>query len=129
MIGVGDSNSDRLYLGGRDDEEGEPDPPCIRIRLGGSLRFRIPVDAGMRRVSVKCWEASSLPERPRLVIHPNSEIGLNETLSAQAPAGAGWVTVGPLSFTASQKGGVAIELISYRGTTEWDCRWDNLEIG
>src|SRR5690606_2428061 len=128
VVGVGDTNSDRLYLGGRDNTDGEPDAPCIRIRLGGSLRFRCPVDSGTRRISVKARERSSQPERPRMVVHANNEIGLNSALTAQAPPGTGWVTIGSVTFTASQKGGVVVELISYRSTTEGDCQWDNLVI-
>lgn len=128
VIGVGDSSSDRLYLGGRDNTDGEPDAPCIRILMGGSLRFRCPVDSGTRRISVKARESSLLPERPRLVVHANNEIGLNSDLTAQAPPGTDWVTIGPVIFTASQKGGVVVELISYRSTTEGDCQWDNLVI-
>jgi len=122
LVGV----QDQLWPGGRDDLEGSPTPPSLRVVGGGVMRFRLPVDAGVRTLSVKCRETSSLVARPTLRVRANVEIGLQADLEAVAPSGSGWVTVGPLTFTASTKGGVAIELLSFAASWEGECQWDNL---
>jgi len=119
---------DRQWPGGRDNAEGSPTTPCLRITGGGVIRIRIPVDAGSRSISVKAREISNVVPRPLLRVCENGEIGLLAALEATAPAGTGWVTVGPLTFTASAKGGVAIDLVSFGQSWEGECRWDSLSI-
>lgn len=58
----------------------------------------------------------------------NREIGLLLPVEATAPAGTGWVTVGPAVFTATAKGGVVVELVSFGKSWEGDCRWDSLAV-
>ena len=60
LVGV----QDRLWGGGRDDTEGSPASPSLRVAGGGVFRFRIPIDSGQRSISVKCKETSSLVPRP-----------------------------------------------------------------
>ena len=119
---------DRQWPGGRDESDGSPASPCLRVLGGGVFRFRIPVDAGVRSISVKCREASTLAPRPVLRICENAEIGLLAPIEATAPAGTGWVTVGPVTFSASVKGGVVVELVSFGLSWEGDCRWDSFGL-
>lgn len=122
LLGV----QERLWPGGRDDLEGSPTPPSLRVVGGGVMHFRLPVDTGVRALSVKCRETSTLVPRPVLRVRSNVEVGLQVDLEATAPSGVDWVTVGPLTFTASAKGGIAIELLSFSASWEGECHWDNL---
>ncbi len=124
LVGV----QDRLWGGGRDETEGNPASPSLRVAGGGVFRFRIPIDSGQRSVSVKCKETSALAPRPVLRICENGEVGLLAAVEAVAPAGSGWVTVGPATFTATAKGGVVIELVSFSLSWEGECYWDSLTV-
>ena len=63
---------------------------------------------------------SILIARPTLTVRANPAIGVNADVTATAPAGTGWVTIGPLTFTASASGGIVIELFA---------PWDGGESG
>lgn len=124
LLGV----QDRLWGGGRDEADGDPASPSLRVVGGGVFRFRIPVDSGQRSISVKCKEVSTLVPRPILRVCENGEIGLVASVEAVAPAGTGWITVGPATFAATAKGGVVIELVSFSLSWEGECHWDSLTV-
>ncbi len=95
-----------FMFSGRDDVEGDPDSHCLHVLLGGAFRFRIPIDEGTRRVKIRCKDESTKLQRPELIIHENAEIGLLQELRVGAQVGSGWVTIGPITFTATKRGGV-----------------------
>ena len=113
---------------GRENVDGDPSAPCMRVIRGGTVRFRFPVSAGNRRLSVRARELSTQVARPELVIKANPEIGLNADMRASAPAGTDWVVVGPLEFAAVAVGGIVVELRSYGMASEGDCRWDTFAL-
>jgi hypothetical protein len=119
----------RLNLGVfRDLTEGEPSPPSLHMSKGGILRFRIPVAPGARAISVRAKQPSALLPRPRFRLLANAEIGLLDDLSAVAPSGADWVTVGPVTFVATQAGGVVVELFAPWISHEAGCWFDGLTV-
>ena len=119
----------RLNVGAvRDLAEGEPSPPSLHLPKGGVLRFRLPVAPGARAISIRARQPSGILPRPRMRLLANPEIGLNEDLSAFAPLGDGWVTVGPVTFIATQAGGVVLELFAPWDNHEAGCWFDGLTV-
>lgn len=112
----------------RDLTEGEPSPPSLHMSKGGILRFRIPVAPGSRAISIRAKQPSALLPRPRFRLLANVEIGLLDDLVAVAPAGGDWVTVGPVTFVATQAGGVVVELFAPWNSHEAGCWFDGLTV-
>ncbi len=122
-------DADKLLVGaGRDDSEGTQSAPSLHLPRGGSLRLRIAVDAGNRSVSVKAKQPDAALARPTLRVLPNAEVGVQTELLAVAPVGAGWVKIGPITFTATTKGGVEVQLTAdWRGGLS-GCWFDSLIV-
>jgi hypothetical protein len=121
--------SDVLPLGsGRVDDDGFPAPPCLRVPRGGSLRFRLGVEAGPRSVSVRVKQPSADLPRPTLRVLANAEVGIATDLIATAPTGASWVRIGPISFTAASAGGVVVELASWHHGGDAGAWWDTIQV-
>jgi hypothetical protein len=118
--------SDLMVDEARDDMEGSGGPPCVVFEKPGRYRFRWPVDPGERTITVDCKYAPDAAPRPTLRIRANTEIGVNADLVATAPAGSGWVTIGPLSITPSEKGGVWVELEGLSRADGFSARFDNV---
>lgn len=110
---------------GRDDSDGQP-TPCLRVGGSFSLRFRIGVLAGVRTITVQAKQTNAGEPRPVLMVAANSDVGLDAPLLATAPAGAGWVTVGPVTFTATVAGAIEVELRNPSGFRP--CQFDNLLV-
>lgn len=123
-----DAPAEMLALGaGRDDDEGESSP-SLYFKHGGRIRLRLAVKAGARIVSIRCKQPdASLPRASARVI-ANPAIGLTADVSAEAPAGGGWVTVGPFSFTATQDGGVFLELVAPFVGYHGECWFDSVSV-
>jgi hypothetical protein len=114
--------------GGRDDVEGSPAPPSFATPYGGTIRLRLGVEAGARSVSVKVKQPSAILPRPTMRIMPNAAVGIAAELIATAPTGAGWVTVGPIAFTATAAGGIFLELSAPFSGGESGAWWDTVRV-
>ncbi len=111
----------------RADDEGASGAPCLKMTRGSRLRLRVPVAQGARAISVKVKQDTPATPLPKLIVKANPEIGLAADLEATAPAGSGWKTCGPVSFTSIQNGGVWIELAaSFIGVGA--CYWDDITV-
>jgi len=73
-------------------------------------RFRWAVAAGAHSITVKVKQAANASPRPSLVVRTNPDIGVNDDVVVAAGMGAGWVTIGPASITATSDGAVWVEL-------------------
>ncbi len=121
--------SEWLSPGGKLDTDGEPSPPCFNVLMGGIFRFKFPVGPGVRGVSIRARELSTLVPRPKFRVLKNPTMGISSTLEATAPSGSGWFTLGPLTFTAPAAGVITVELVSFNGDNgHGDCRWDTIAI-
>jgi|GEM_PF-2230628 len=112
----------------RDDSEGSSAPPSLYLPKGGRIRLRIPIAAGSRAVTVKARQPSAGLPRPTARILTNAAIGLNADLTAAAPAGTGWVSIGPLTFNATANGGVEVELFAPWSGGISGCWFDALTV-
>lgn len=81
---------------------GSPTSPSLRLDYNGFWRFRWVVKGGNRSISVLAQQNSTgSVNRPSMVIKSNSNVGINFDLSASAADGSGWITMGPITFTAT----------------------------
>lgn len=112
----------------RDDSEGSSAPPSLYLPKGGRIRLRIPIAAGSRAVTIKAKQPSMALPRPTARILANAAIGLDADLAATAPVGSGWVSIGPLTFTASANGGVVVELFAQWSGGDSGCWFDALTV-
>ncbi len=110
----------------KDTTDGSPAQPCLQFTQRGRYRFRWPVAAGTRTLTIDCKYAPNEAPRPTVTIRKNVEIGVNADVVGTAGAGTGWVTIGPLSITPSDKGGVWVELDATHPGNTFAARWDNL---
>jgi hypothetical protein len=123
-----DASAEMLALhAGRDDEEGES-APSLYFEHGGRIRLRLAVKAGARVVSVRCKQPDANLERASARVIANAAIGLSEDVAGTAPAGSGWVTIGPFSFTATQDGGVFLELVAPYNGYHGECWFDSVNV-
>lgn len=111
---------------GRDDADGHEEAPSLRLATLGSYRFRVAIDAGSRSLRVFARQPVTGQPRPRMVVRANPEIGLLTDQSMSAPSGSGWVEIGPISFTASQHGGVWVEF--WNPAARWPCWFDAFSL-
>jgi len=89
--------------------DGVPSAPSLRLDYPGNMwRFRWVVKGGNRSISVSAKQNSTGSYRPSMVIKANSNIGLNYDVSSSAADGAGWVTIGPITFTATSGSSEAV---------------------
>jgi len=102
--------------------DGTPTAPSLKLDLPGSFwRFRWVVKTGNRSLTIAAKQNSTGSlYRPSVIIKKNTTIGLNTDISAVAPDGAGWVTIGPLSFTAIAQDVVWVEM--HNNNQAWQMR-------
>lgn len=112
----------------RDGSAGAAAPPSLRMTRAGVFRFLWPVKAGARRVSVKVRQPYPATPRPRLVVKTNAEVGLLADATADAASGSDWLTVGPITFTATAAGTVWVELWCRAPGTQVECSWDDISV-
>jgi len=109
---LSDGNFGRhLQIGAnRDNVEGSPGSPSLRLDIPGFWRFRWAVSVGTHTIQVDTKQVINASPRPTLVIIANPDVGLMANVTATAPSGTGWVTIGPASFNATAVGAVWVEL-------------------
>lgn len=90
--------------------DGNPSAPCLSLATPGRWRFRWTVQTGTRTISILAKQNSTGSYRPSVIVKTNSNIGLNNDISGSAPAGAGWVTIGPISFVSTGTDVLWVEL-------------------
>lgn len=109
LCSVGES---RQVFGARDDVEGNPATPCLRLDARGVWRFRWRVRAGSRSIQVNVKQAINLSPRPTLTVKANPAIGIAADVSATAGSSAGWIVLGPVAVTPTIDGATWVELRS-----------------
>jgi hypothetical protein len=121
--------TDHQTMGARDNTEGDPAQPSLRMDRRGRWRFRWTVLAGTRTISVRVKQAVNLSPRPSLVIKANTSIGVNADSETSAASGAGWITIGPVTINPSANGAVWVELrANYDGQSNIPCYWDQVVV-
>jgi hypothetical protein len=95
---LGPSLSDYLVLGGRNNADGSPASPSLEMDTRGHWRFRWKVLTGARSIQISVKQAANVTPRPTMQVVDNSGAVLG---TATAPSGTGYVTVGPITFTAA----------------------------
>ncbi len=110
-------DGDYQICGGMELVEGSPSPPSLRMDALGKWTFRWLVQAEANSISALVKQADVTP-RPSMVVKANPLIGVPLDLVAVAPAGSGWVTIGPITVTPSVKGGLRVEL-----RNNYDCQF------
>lgn len=95
--------------------EGYPSTPCLVLTQPGFWRFRWAVTAGVRTIRVDCKQVANTSPYPSIIIKASS-FGNAADVVATSAGGAGWVTIGPATFTATGPGVVWVEL------------WNNLRV-
>ena len=111
---------------GCDLSDGYDSGPSLRLGTLGHFRLRLPVESGQLSVSVYAKQPVADQPRPRLVVRSNPEIGLAEDMAQTALGGNGWLKIGPITFVASQRGGVWLEL--WNPSNGWPCWFDKIEV-
>jgi hypothetical protein len=108
-------------------DEGSPSSqtPSLKLDNLGFWRFRWSVAAGSRSVSVNAKQTNS-SQRPSVVVKSNTAVGLNSDISGAAAAGNDWVTIGPVSFTATDVGMVWVELHNNCQTSNCPAYFDHI---
>lgn len=101
-----------VYGMSKDTTEGSPSSPCLRLNYPSMFRFRWVVRAGPRRIAIRAKQINmySTEQRPSLTVKASAEVGLLDDITAFAPNGTDWVTIGPISFTATGMGMVYVEI-------------------
>jgi hypothetical protein len=89
--------------------DGSPSVPSLQLNIPGFWRFRWSVTSGSHMVSLLAKQTDST-QRPSVVVKANSIIGINNDVSGSAPAGSGWVTVGPVTVAPTGSGMIWVEL-------------------
>jgi hypothetical protein len=111
---------------GRSDAEGNPTPPSLEMDQVGLWRFRWAISAGTHTVSVMVKQVENLSPRPTLVVKANPSIGISSDAVGTAPSGTGWVTIAPVSVTATSPGVCYVELHNNVVSTYAKCWWDRI---
>lgn len=119
---------DQAYaLGGRDNAQGNPSPPSLRLDVKGTYRLRWTVAAGARSISIDVKQAVNLSPRPRVTVIANPDIGVSADVQGSAGGGTGWVTIGPISVTPSSAGALWVILEAlYDGQSGCASYWDHI---
>lgn len=120
-------NADTLYhaLGGRDNTEGSPGQPSLKILGRGYFPVPWVIRPGVRSVSCKVKQPVNVLPRPSIVIRANPLVGLNADVEVAAQPGTDWVIV-QAGFTATAEGGVYVELRGNYDGQMVESWWDNL---
>lgn len=115
-------------LGARDNAQGSPDPPSLRMDRKGRFRFRWTViGGGARTVSINVKQPINLSPRPTLTVKANPDIGVNADVAATAASSTTWVTIGPVVINPTIDGVVFVEIAAnYDGQTGIPCNWDQI---
>lgn len=112
----------------RDDTEGNPGTPSLKLTYPGFWRFRWVVRAGSRSIQVNVKQADNRSPYPSLIVKANSDVGVSSDLTTTSTGGAGWVVVGPLTFTATATGLLWVELWNNTTYEPAPCFFDHIVI-
>ena len=125
---LGEAGGSETALGGRDDVEGEPDPPSLRLDAPGVWRFRWTVAAGSHGITVQVKQVENVEPRPTITVKANPDIGVMADVVEVARDGVGWVLAGPLIIEPTSDGAVFVELRNrlQRQPGRAPCYFDNL---
>lgn len=93
----------------RNNSTGTPTAPSIQIYGPGVWRFRWTIRVGTQTIRCACMQVGNGTPRPTMVVKANPDVGLNADVTGTAPSSATWVTIGPLTVTASAVGAVFVE--------------------
>ena len=115
------------YGAGRDDSVGGAAAPSFKMTGYGKWAFAMHARAGARTVSAMVRQTLPESPRPQLRVLASPSLGLNADVVATAPAGTGWVTVGPAAFSVTTAGMIWVELWCLAHGTAVACWWDDIE--
>lgn len=116
-----------IYNSGRDNTEGDPSPPSLKVGYQGTWKFRWKINPGERTIQINVKQTINQNPRPSLVIKSNSNVGIVTDVMGVAEASADWVTIGPVEITPTLSGSVWVELKNnYTGSGEYPCYWDHI---
>lgn len=125
------SNTDLnlMSMGGRDNAQGDPAQPSLRMDARGVFRFRWAFASGARTVSVNVKQEANASPRPTLVVKANPAIGIAADVVETAGSSTNWITIGPAAINPSSNGATWVELhanydAQYRSAP---CYWDHIE--
>ena len=116
-------------FGGRDNAQGDPAQPSLRMDARGVYRFRWAFESGARTVAVNVKQEVNLSPRPTLVVKANPAIGIASDVIETAGSSTNWITIGPANISPSADGATWVELHAnydgqYMGAP---CYWDHIE--
>ena len=116
MLGPGDMSGNSPFGRGlavgvvRSDSEGNPSTPSLAVPPGGFWRFKWGVLAGSQTISVDVKQASNTSPYPTVVVKANPAIGVSIDHTGTSTGGTGWVTIGPVTVSATSPGVLWVEL-------------------
>jgi|ERR1041384_116380 hypothetical protein len=133
IINAGGIRQEELHVGiSKDDTEGSPGSPCMRMSQIGYWRFRRTLNAGTRAFQINVKQAANQSPRPSVIIRKNLSMGINSDITIIAPSDTGWVVVGPQTISVTNQGFVWIELHNnyetYPPTAPAYCYWDHVVV-
>jgi hypothetical protein len=99
--------------------------PSLNLSFPGFWRFRWTLQPGVRTVQVQCLQNNFAPY-PSMILKANSAIGIPSDVTATAVSGGTWVTIGPISVTASAEGVVWVQLWNNLQLSNTPCYFDNI---
>lgn len=126
----GDSPSGRSLQVGMSESftEGNPTPPSLKLRYPGFHRFRWTIQPGVRQLVVTVKQVANVAPFPSVVIKANPSVGVGADIVSTSAGGISWVTIGPVSFTATALGYVWVELHNNCRAAESACYFDHLVL-
>lgn len=94
----------------REDVNGMPLVPSLKLLYVGSWRFRWTVAVGDRSISAWVLQSINLNPRPAIIVKANPAVGLAADITSPAGSSSGWVQIPAATFTATAAGVVWVEL-------------------
>jgi len=118
-----------MSFGGRDNAQGDPAQPSLRMDARGVYRFRWAFESGARTVAVNVKQEVNASPRPTLVVKANPAIGIAADVIETAGSSTNWITIGPANISPSADGATWVELhANYDGQyMSAPCYWDHIE--
>jgi hypothetical protein len=109
--------------------QGNPAPPSLGFKFPAGWSASWGLSPGMRSIQVYVLQAANTSPRPSLTVLANTAVGVAANLVAYAPSGTGWVSIGPLAFTATAAGVVTVQLASNSTAADaLPCYFDHIVV-
>ncbi len=120
---------DLLPLTGRDDVEGNPQPPSQKQGRPGILKDILwPVDSGQRSFAIDVkYQPNEAGLRPQIRIVGNAELGVTQDVVAVASSASGWTTI-QTSVTVVKAGVLRVWREWLHPSMSGTCHWDNIHV-